>query len=413
MHWRFVLLMMTFVALAHFNRISITVAGAEKIIKDGTISATHMGWVYSIFLVTYTICMVPAGYFIDRFGPRRAWLVVAFGSAAFVTVTGVVGWWVTDPGGLLVALLLVRAGFGVLCSPLHPTAARLVANWTPPTGRDFTNGAINSAACIGVAFTYVVFGHLMQELQSWPAAFMVTGGCTLWIAILWLVFGADHPPDAVRRTQSEAIQPAPVPRHDSHPGHLLADLSLVCLTVSYGLLGYFQYLFFYWAQYYFERELHLTVEQSRWASSQLTLSMGGGMILGGWLSDWSRRRYDNWWGLASVPMLGLLTAGTATYLGLFASDKVLCFGAAMAAGGICEGVHWTCAVRIGRQLGGTAAAIMNTGGNAIGLLAPALTPWISERFGWHASLYLAAIVCWVAAIAWLGIRLGPERESTS
>ena len=54
---------------------------------------------------------------------------------------------------------------------------------------------------------------------------------------------------------------------------------------------------------------------------------------------------------------------------------------------------------------------MNTAGNAIGLLAPLLTPWISTRYGWQASLDLAAVVCWIASISWLGVRLkGPSNS---
>src|SRR5207249_8849032 len=82
MRWRIVPLLMVFVALAHFNRISITVAGTERLIGPDRISPTRMGLVYSAFLVVYTALMVPGGWFIDRFGPRTAWVVVGFGSAA-------------------------------------------------------------------------------------------------------------------------------------------------------------------------------------------------------------------------------------------------------------------------------------------------------------------------------------------
>ena len=108
MHWRILPLMMVLVALAHFNRISITVAGAEVIIPSGLISKERMGIVYTALLVVYTICMVPGGWFLDRFGPRAAWMVLVFGCACFVTVTGLIGWYITDAWHLFIALLLVR-----------------------------------------------------------------------------------------------------------------------------------------------------------------------------------------------------------------------------------------------------------------------------------------------------------------
>ena len=31
---------------------------------------------------------------------------------------------------------------------------------------------------------------------------------------------------------------------------------MICITLSYAAYGYFQYLFFYWIQYYFETMQH-------------------------------------------------------------------------------------------------------------------------------------------------------------
>jgi ACS family D-galactonate transporter-like MFS transporter len=411
MHWRILPLMMAFVALAHFNRISITVAGAEQIIPSALISKERMGVVYTALLVVYTICMVPGGWFLDRFGPRIAWMVVVFGSAGFVTGTGVVGWCIADSSMLFAALLVVRGCLGVICAPLHPTAARLVANWTHSSATDFANGLINASALVGIAFTYVVFGELI-DLFGWPQAFVISGGVTFILALAWFWFSADRPPNAL------AASSAPPMAKEPSPGfrRVIANSSLLFLTISYGLLGYFQYLFFYWAEYYFENQMHLSTQNSRWSSTLLTLAMGGGMFIGGSLSDWARRRFPGRWGLAAIPMLALGMAGTATFWSLGerpAFGVIAGLAIAMGAAGICEGSYWTTAVRLGRQSGGTAAAIMNTAGNAIGLLAPLLTPWISTHYGWHASLGLAAIVCWIAAISWLGVRLKDPSNSNA
>ena len=69
-HWRVVPLLMMLVALGHFNRIGMSVAGTERIIPQYGILPHEMGLVYSAFLVIYTLAMVPGGWFGDRFGPR-------------------------------------------------------------------------------------------------------------------------------------------------------------------------------------------------------------------------------------------------------------------------------------------------------------------------------------------------------
>ena len=57
--WHIVGLLMAHAALCHFNRISISVAGAEQIIPHEGVSATRMGLVYSGFLLCYTLAMLP------------------------------------------------------------------------------------------------------------------------------------------------------------------------------------------------------------------------------------------------------------------------------------------------------------------------------------------------------------------
>jgi MFS transporter, ACS family, D-galactonate transporter len=190
------------------------------------------------------------------------------------------------------------------------------------------------------------------------------------------------------------------------------------LTISYGMVGYFQYLFFYWAQYYFENVQKMPKEEARLMTGLLILSMGAGMVVGGWLSDRAPAFFGPRGGLHVVPVLGLFLGAVATLLGAFGANGLppasigVCFAVAMAAVGLGEGAFWTAAVRIGGARGGTAAAILNTGGNAGGLLAPALTPFISAQFGWQVGLGVASIACLLGAALWVGVRptapLAPE-----
>src|SRR5205809_7393435 len=90
--WLIIALLMALCFISHFNRASMASAGDERLMKQFSITPEAMGWVYSAFLIVYTICMVPAGLFIDRFGPRAALMLMGFGTALFCAVTGAVSW---------------------------------------------------------------------------------------------------------------------------------------------------------------------------------------------------------------------------------------------------------------------------------------------------------------------------------
>src|SRR5260370_3081113 len=110
-------LLMAYVLMCHFNRISISVAGTDRIMTQYGIGEKTMGFVYLAYLLAYTLCMTPGGWFIDRFGPKIALALMGFGSAVFVVLTGVAGMIfpsAASAGALLAALLVIRSLTGIV-----------------------------------------------------------------------------------------------------------------------------------------------------------------------------------------------------------------------------------------------------------------------------------------------------------
>src|SRR5437867_13423996 len=118
--WRIVVLLMALCFISHLNRISMAVAGDERIMKQFSIAPEKMGAIYSAFLLVYTLCMIPGGVFIDRFGARTALMVVGFGSALFGALTGVVGFVWTGAAHFWMPLVVVRGLMGFVARRLHP-----------------------------------------------------------------------------------------------------------------------------------------------------------------------------------------------------------------------------------------------------------------------------------------------------
>jgi MFS transporter, ACS family, D-galactonate transporter len=391
--WTLPLALMAFCFISHLNRISMSIAGDERIMKQYGIPPEKMGMVYSAFLLVYTICMIPGGFFIDRFGPRIALAVVGFGSAAFCMLTGAVGW--MEASSVWLSLILVRGAMGLVTVPLHPAAATAVGLWMPESKRNLVNGLITGAALLGIACTYKVFGSLIATLD-WPRAFMVTGGVTVGVTVAWL-FVAPRREQATERIGMAGMK------------ILLRDRNILLLTLSYAAIGYFQYLFFYWIHYYFDEVLHLGKQASLYYAGIPPLAMAVCMPVGGWLSDRCRRR-------TLVPLVGMAVGGLVLICSVLSGLPktyswmqtpfwiVFWLSLALGAVGAAEGAFWSSIVEAGGTFGGTAAAIMNTGGNGGGMLAPVVTPYVSKWFGWPVGIALGGIICLAGAMCWLGIR---------
>ena len=99
-------------------------------------------------------------------------------------------------------------------------------------------------------------------------------------------------------------------------------------------------------------------------------------------------------------------------------EVVWCFSLALGALGLCEGIFWTTAPTLEPRNGALACALVNTGGNGVGMLAPIITPILGQQFGWTTAIVVACGICAVGGALWLGITpvsateppLGPPPE---
>jgi ACS family D-galactonate transporter-like MFS transporter len=421
--WQIVVMLMALCSISHINRASMAVAGTDRIMDQYGIDPVKMGWVYSAFLLAYSICMIPGGVLIDRAGPRRALMLVGFSSAILGAVTGATGWFVASGVALIPVMLVVRGTMGALSAPLHPAAARAIGNWFPFPERSFANGVVTAAAIFGVAVSYPGFSALIKVF-GWQGAFVVCGIITGLLACGWAYYVRDWPSEhpGVNEAEKRLIQGggnAEAAHGDARSPilswlELLQNPNLILVTLSYAAVGYFQYLFVYWMAYYFEKVLKLGPDASKYYAGFLQIALAAGMPLGGWLSGKLSGFIGVRKGRSFVSGGGMVLSATLLGFGVLAREPfwiVAWFALAHLAIGAAEGPIWATAVDIGGNKGGTAAAICNTGGNIGGMIAPVLTPWVGQTFGWPAGIGLGGAFCFFGAMCWLWInpRASDER----
>jgi MFS transporter, ACS family, D-galactonate transporter len=425
---------MAFTFLGHVNRLSMRVAGDERLMADFCFAPEEMGLVYSAFLAAYTLCMTPGGWLIDHWGPKTVLLMLAVGSACFEAATGLGGLGMTTTAMALSSFLVIRALMGTFNAPLHPGSSRMVPLWIPFGQRGRATGFLFASAGVGIASVGLIFGYLIDWV-GWRSAFFLIGTITALLALLWAGYATDRPAQhpSVNAAERHWIEKADEDREwkieDSSKTHnepqvttrwwhLLGNRSLICLTLSYGAVGYFEYLFFYWMNYYFVQVRNLGQEESRFYSSIPPLAMVVGMACGGWISDLMVRLLGYRRGRKMVPIVGMLMGSAFLYAGVKAAAPgwiVFWFSLALGGIGATEGPFWSTAVELGGRYGGTAGGIFNTGGNLGGILAPYLTPWVAEKFkhvswvptyfgdSWRLSLYLGSLIVLVGVVLWFWI----------
>ncbi|HLJ12190.1 MAG TPA: MFS transporter [Planctomycetaceae bacterium] len=417
--WQMVVILMGFTGLNHFNRQSIP-AVVNQIMDDCRFTATQMGSISSAMLLGYTVFMIAGGWLADRRGAWFSLVLSGFGTAAFVAATGycnVVAW----ASATFSSFLVIRCMMGIFSAPLFPAAGRIVTAWIPFENRAWANGLVLGATTVGVSLSPIAFGALSDKV-GWPSAFVAMGIVTAMVTCVWYQYGRNKPAEHPFVNDAEL---ALIPREELPtsprvgPHGLLALLkkpSLIFLTLNYAAVGYFEYMLFYWMKYYFIEVRSYSEETSRYLTTIVTSAMVIAMPLGGILSDRLVRAWGYQAGRMCVPIFGMLSSAGLLVLATKADGIVATtalFYLAHAAIGLCEAPTWVAGLELGGENCATSGAIVNTGGNLGGMLAPVVTAYIAQEYGWNAGFVVASVVCLVGVFQWFGVRLQSPAGSTA
>ncbi len=398
-----VALLFGFSMMSYFDRTIMSVAGPQMI-HDFGITPTAMGSVYSAFILGYALFMVPCGALSDRIGARRTLMLMGVWSAVFTGLTVLGG----KPGlgtliGVVPALFAIRFCLGVVTAPLYPACARINASWIPTVYHARVQGLIIAGSSVGAAISPFIFTWIVQRFH-WQAPFVAAALATAVLAATWYWYARDSP-DAATFRRVERPRQAP-----QAWTKLFANRNLMLLTYAYGVLGYFQYIFFYWMYYYFGEVLHMSTAETTRYTMFLFLTEGAIMPLGGLASDRLTRVYGPQFGRRIVPIVGLTLGAVFTYAGTASVGftAVVCLSLAFGLAGFCEGPFWATVTELaGEQVGG-AGSILNTGAQIGGFFAPILTPMIAAWAGWKWGLYAGCLIALSGVIAVCLVRIRPE-----
>ena len=407
-----VLLMFALSVLSYIDRTAISIAG-PTLIKEFGFSETQMGSIYSVFILSYALFMFPGGWLADRYGPRLILALTSMGAALFTAMTAFAGLpMLAVTLGILPSFLLVRLGFGLCTAPLYPACGRLTANWFPVVSRARVQGLALSGAALGSAITPILFSSLIVHF-GWRVSLGLAAAATAAVSIIVYWQARDTPP-------SPTFEPELTPSADATDAQifqkpewraLLANRNLLLLSAGYFALDYFEYIFFYWIYYYFGEVRHLGRDQSAIYTTVLLLTMMAMMPLGGWVADRLIPRWGTHVSRRRVAVTGMVLSALLLYLGINIANTLLMVALLALALGLAasaEGPFWASAIDAGGRQAGAAGGLLNSVGNVGGLLAPTLTPYLAQHFGWTYGLHFGSLIVLLGAASWFLIR--PVKE---
>lgn len=178
----------------YMDRVCISAAKGSMEKDISGLDDQMMGYVFGIFAVGYALFQIPAGWFSDRAGPRRALTVVVIVWSVFTALTGAVY--------TAVSLLVVRFLFGVGEAGAYPGATRALYSWLPAKERGLGQGIFHSGARVGAAASLVLMPLLIEAI-GWRMTFVVNAAIGLVWGVVWWLWYRNEPWEHPHVNQAE------------------------------------------------------------------------------------------------------------------------------------------------------------------------------------------------------------------
>ena len=411
--WRLfgVLFLLSF--LSYLMRQNIHVAG-ELMMPELQLTELEMGWIFASFIWGYALFQLPGGIAGNRFGPRRTLLIVGLIGIMASGLTGLLpGLIFQSTTGVIAVLALVRFIMGIAHAPMYPVQAAVVERWFPVGQWALPNAVSSTGLTLGAAAAQPLVAFVMVY-WGWRASFYVFIPLGLGLFGLWWWYARDNPAEhpAMEAEELSAIQA----NRDSLTQQvgfdawkqLVRNRETLLLATSYFSLNYVFYLFFTWFFHYLVKELGFSILETGFLAALPWLTGAVMATLGGLTSDSLCKRLGPNLGCRIPAMLGLVGAGCLLYAGLYSTSPYmavallsLCFASTQFA----EGAFWSAQTFVAGPYTAPACGLMNTGGNAAGIVVAPLMPFLAQHIGWVAALSTGTVVAFMGALLWLFVRV--------
>jgi MFS family permease len=372
-----------FLNMVDRNIVSIA---APSIQKEFALTNTQLGLAFSVFGFAYLL-QAPAGWLCDKWGSRIG-----------LTIFGAIWSLATIACGMassIGALIGARAVLGLGEAAPFPAMTRVIADWTPPTRRSFTQGLTHSFVSIGNTATPPLVAWLMGYV-GWRGAFLLLGALSAVWVIVWAWRFRDDPHTCPSVTKDELSQLVVTRKDKAKAPWRRLIVAMIPPTSVYLCISASFWTFWTWLPTYFARSYHLELKGSAIFTFGVLFAGVFGDITGGWLSDAIFRRTGSL-RLARCGLVGVSLLAAAASIGpvLFIRDLNLA-ALALASGFFfiraAVSPTWAICTDIAPAWAGSAGGILNTGSAISAIGAPLAFGFLADLTGNYSTPFSASLV---------------------
>jgi ACS family hexuronate transporter-like MFS transporter len=318
-NYRWVICALLFVCttINYIDRNSLSVLKTTLTAQLGWTDVDY-GWITTAFTCAYAMFPSLIGFFVDRFGVKKALsgaLILWSGAAAAHGLVGTVA-----------GFMIVRFVLGLAEAANFPASIKAVAMWFPQKERALATGLFNSGTSVGVIFSGVVVW--VAKHSGWQMAFVTIGILGLFWLFFWQKY-FDAPERAARLGAPEldyikAGIPAATESVKVPWPVLLRRREIWPFLIGKFITDPVWWFYLFWLPDYLSRERGLDALKAGFWVGVIYVGSSIGSILGGWLSGHLIKRG---WTVGKARMLTMALAAVfmpSSILAYYADSFVAC-----------------------------------------------------------------------------------------
>jgi MFS family permease len=413
-------LIFTAVIINYIDRIALSIA-SKPLVEEFGFTPVQMGYLFSGFLWTYVICLIPIGVLVERIGAKR--MVgggIAIWSGATILTAATTGF---------ATLLGARLIMGASEASTFLACGRIIRNWFPARERGLVTTLFNGGSSAGPALGALVTGALI-EAAGWRTTFVLLGIIGyIWLAAWWMWYAeperaswlsSDERQTIMAGRDGDTTGAGSEPTQPSSLRYLLSQTSVWGLVITQACLIYTAYLFLTWLPTFLQSARELSTLDTGYLTAIRYLITIALSVTIAWASDKllsservrsGARRYFIA-AMATLSLLILLAPSVSELSELLVVLTLVLTGSTTGAG-----LNFTLASDLLRNPADVSRVIAITalGGNLFGLIAPIITGYVVAGTGsYNWAFAVAAGLLLVGAIATLTMTrrpINPEFEN--
>ncbi|NWC94401.1 MULTISPECIES: MFS transporter [unclassified Pseudomonas] len=367
----------------YMDRIALSIA-AKPIAEEFHLTSVGMGYLFSSFIWSYALFLIPVGLLIDKYGVKRVGGIGIFIWSLATALTGAA----SSFASLLTARLVMGAGESVS----NPVGAKVIREWIPSTERGTITAIFNSGSYAGPAICSLMLAALVAAF-GWRVSFGIAGAIGfLWLLAWYFFYGKPENVSWLSEQERSLIvdSRATDGSRDAQTyglKQLIKTPTLWGLALAQGCNVYTQYLFLTWLPSYLQDARHLTIAKSGLFTAIPYAVAGVLCIVLGKLSDHYLKKGG---GAASGKRRNVIALSMLVSSGIvlipFAqgiTQLVVIFSLTLAGIASTTSLNFTLLNDLLPSSGdvGRAMAFVVVGGNIFGMLAPVVTGYLISATG--------------------------------